>query len=87
METWGFIWIMLVLKIPLVMLLYTVWWAIKQTPDPVDDGSGEGGSGDREPPQPKPPRWPRRRGPHGEPTLPSPPRTRTSVQSRDRVGQ
>ena len=87
MEAWGFIWIMLVLKIPLVMLLYTVWWAIKQTPEPVDSDQGDGGTGDREPPVPERPRWPRRRGPHGDPTVPAPPRTRTAAQSRDRIEQ
>ena len=28
---WGFVWLMLVLKIPIAMLLYIVWWAIKQS--------------------------------------------------------
>ena len=84
-ETWGFIWIMLILKIPLVMLLYTVWWAIKQVPDPAVDDSTDGGSGDRTPPPEPQPRTPRRRGPHGEPTPPAPPRTRTKVRSRDRT--
>jgi hypothetical protein len=86
-EAWGFIWIMLVLKIPLALLLYTVWWAVKATPEPVETDGGDGGSGDREPPEPKPPRWPRRRGPHGEPVVPPPPRTRTPAFSRDRVEQ
>ena len=31
---WGFIWLMFVLKIPIVALLTLVWWAIKQEADP-----------------------------------------------------
>ena len=31
--TWGLIWLMLALKIPLAGLIYIVWWAIKQEPD------------------------------------------------------
>ena len=31
--TWGFIWLMLALKIPLAALIYLVWWAIKQEPE------------------------------------------------------
>ena len=34
---WGFVWLMLVLKIPIAMLLYIVWWAIKQTDEPAPD--------------------------------------------------
>src|SRR3712207_8766076 len=34
-EAWGFIWIMLVLKIPLVALLWLVWYAVRAKPDPV----------------------------------------------------
>ena len=30
--TWGFLWLMLALKIPLAALIYLVWWAIKQEP-------------------------------------------------------
>ena len=83
-EVWGFIWLMFLLKIPIVMLLTLVWWAIKQT-EPTED-QGEGGIGDR--PKPHHPRKPSRRrrprGPHGDPApLPSPVRVRT-VQARAR---
>src|SRR3954447_5995037 len=93
--TWGFIWLMLVLKIPIAALLYIVWWAVHQDTEPDTDGSdGDGGTKVREPHghRPLPPRLPRRpgrprrRGPHGDPTLPSPRRTRTRttvVRSRD----
>jgi hypothetical protein len=77
MEAWGFIWIMLILKIPLVALLWIVWWAVHSTPDPGATGDDDGGLGVPHPHDPAPlPPAPRRRGPHGEPVLPSPPRTR-----------
>jgi hypothetical protein len=82
-EEWGFIWIMLVLKIPLVALLWLVWWAVHNTEDPAADGEG-GDGGSKLPRQPQTrPRWPRGRGPHGERPLPAPPRVRTAVRSRE----
>jgi hypothetical protein len=73
---WGFVWLMLVLKIPIAMLLYIVWWAVKQTDEePASGSTGDGGS--KVPvhphdPFPRPPR----RGPHAEASPPSPPRVR-----------
>lgn len=79
---------MLVLKIPIGLLLWLVWWAVHQTDDPSAEGTdGDGGTKVRpRPPGHRPilPRTPRRRGPHGDPTPPSPARTRTTVvRSRD----
>ena len=75
-----FLFMMLALKIPIVALCLLVWWAIKQEPEPVDSQGGEGGS--KVPPTRHPrrplPRSPRR-GPHGEPALPPPPRVRSVV--------
>ena len=71
-----FIWMMLVLKIPIVALLYIVWWAARQEVEPTHDG--EGGGSDRHPHRPSrrpPPRLPRR-GPHADPPPPSPQRIR-----------
>lgn len=87
--TWGFLWLMVALKIPIGLLLWLVWWAIHATPEPGSDSSdGEGGTKVRErnPAHPPPvlPRSPRSRGPHGAP-LPSPPRVRTVARSRLRV--
>ena len=87
MELWGFLWIMVLLKIPLVALLWIVWWAVHATPDPeAEAGSDDGGiHGPREPtPEPV---GPRRRGPHGDPVVPAPPRTRTPARSRDRISR
>jgi hypothetical protein len=72
---WAFIWLMVVLKIPIAMLLYIVWWAIKQhEPDaPVSDQDG----GVKPPHRPRVPSRRRPRGPHGAPGVAAPPRVRT----------
>jgi hypothetical protein len=83
--TWGFLWIMLVLKIPLAALLWLVWWAIHQEAEPGTDGSpGDGGTKVRSPHRPPPSLgpFPRRRGPHGDPTPAAPPRVRSTVVAR-----
>jgi hypothetical protein len=79
--TWGFVWLMFVLKIPIVMLLGIVWWAVKAEPEPApsdDDG------GTRHHPDRPSPRWPnpRKRGPHGAPLPTAPPRVRTEAVGR-----
>src|SRR3954451_12722172 len=74
--TWGFIWLMLVLKIPIAALLYIVWWAVHQDTEPETGGSdGDGRTKVRDPHghRPLPPRLPRRRGPPGPPAPPPPP--------------
>ena len=85
---WGFVWLMVVLKIPIGLLLWLVWWAVRQVPDDAageapgrDGGSKVPQADDPRPRHPHPPlsRRPRPRGPHGDPTLPPPPRTRTLV--------
>ena len=86
MQVWGFLWIMLALKIPLAMLLYIVWWAIHAEPEP-DAESGDDDGGIRPPHDRLGDGGPRRRGPHGDPALPPPPRTRTPARSRTRVGE
>jgi hypothetical protein len=72
-----FIFMMLVLKIPIVALILLVWWAVKQEPEPVDSPGGDGGTKVRHPrrPLPRPPR----RGPHGGGVTPAPPRVRSVV--------
>ena len=84
--TWGFIWLMFVLKIPILMLFGLVWWAVKHSDEPA------AGEPARPSPAPHPhrPRRPRRRprprGPrHGETAaLPSPPRVRHAWQTAAR---
>ena len=77
--TWGFLWIMLALKIPLVALLWIVWWAVRAEPEAEQPASDDDG-GIKRPRHPRKP-FPRRprRGPHGDPPLPAPPRTRSVV--------
>lgn len=75
-----FIWFAIVLKIPLLLLVLAVWWAIRQEPeDPAshDDDGGIRRSDDRHPPLRPFPRRPRR-GPHGDPPPRSPARVRTA---------
>ena len=77
--TWGFLWLMLALKIPLIGLICIVWWAIKQNPDESPPSDGDGGVKRGERPHPPNP-FPRRprRGPHGDPAAPPPARVRTT---------
>jgi hypothetical protein len=86
--TWTFIWLMLILKIPIAGILWIVWWAVHNTDDePVPDtGDGDGGSKLRphhhrhhpRAPRPYSPRHPRR-GPHAGVPPPAPARVRTVV--------
>jgi hypothetical protein len=82
--TWGFIWLMLALKIPLVGLICLVWWAVKQKPDDESSSRDDDGGIKRHRPHPRQsfPRRPRR-GPHGDPVAPPPARVRT-VRARAR---
>jgi hypothetical protein len=82
--TWGFLWLMLALKIPLAALIYIVWWAIKQEPEQAPSPEDDGGI-KRHRPHPRHP-FPRhpRRGPHGDPAPLPPPRVRT-VRARART--
>jgi hypothetical protein len=77
---WGVFWLAVVMKIPIGMLLYIVWWAIREPPVPELD-QDDGGSGDRHDPHPRirPPQPPRR-GPHAEPTPSAPERVRVNVR-------
>ena len=83
---WAFIYLMLVLKIPIAALLLIVWWAIRSAPE-QNERSADGGGGSktrrRHPRRPLP-RHPRR-GPHGDPLPLPPPRTRTVVARAKRV--
>ncbi|MGA9283922.1 MAG: hypothetical protein WBV85_00610 [Solirubrobacteraceae bacterium] len=84
MDAWTFIWLMVILKIPIVALFLIVRWAVRAT----DEAPGQdGGIGPRNGPQsPVHPNHPRtrlprspRRGPHADPPLVPPARVRTVV--------
>src|SRR3954451_25320589 len=54
---WTFVYLMLILKIPIVALLTIVWWAIRSTPEEGEPVRDEGGGGTKVPPrQPRHPR-------------------------------
>jgi hypothetical protein len=76
---WTMLYLFVFLKIPILVLFYIVWWAVKQDTNPAIDMGGEGGSPrERTPlphPHPKLPHTPRR-GPHGDPLPLPPPRVR-----------
>jgi hypothetical protein len=79
-SAWMFVWLMLILKIPIAALLYLVWWASKtpetqgESPEPARLRPG--------PIHPRSPRWPSppRRGPHAE----KPPRAPQRVRAQAR---
>ena len=78
-----FIWLMLVLKIPIAALLWLVWWASKspELPEPeparVESEPQDSPHGPR-PRRPRPPR----RGPHAEPAPLAPSRVRAMARAQ-----
>ena len=85
--TWGFLWLMLALKIPLAALIYIVWWAIKQEPERGPSSrrwTTAASSASRRAIRRKPfPRHPRR-GPHGDPARPAGARAHRRARARTR---
>jgi hypothetical protein len=80
-----FVWLMVILKIPIAALLTLVWWASKepapQDPEPARVAPRE--QHDPPPPWPRRPRPPRR-GPHAEPAPRTPSRVRAHGRSLGR---
>ncbi|MDQ4082180.1 MAG: hypothetical protein M3123_04740 [Actinomycetota bacterium] len=67
---WFTLWFMVILKIPILYLLYVIWWAVKDPPATEAGPAADAAPEDGLPPGP----WrhrrrfrPRRRGPHGSP--------------------
>lgn len=77
-----FVWMFFVLKVPIVLALWLIWYAIQEPEPATADDQDEGGSDRRHGHSPRDPRPPRRGGPHAAP-LPAPPRVRTPAHSRD----
>jgi len=68
---WEFIFMMLILKIPIAYLCLVVWWAVRAEPNPPEPALLPA---EALPPEPRPPWRPRRSrrrrpGPHGSPGL------------------
>ena len=82
--TWTFIFLMVVLKLPIVALLLIVYWAIRSQPDSGDQqGDDDGGS--HKPRHPRPPLRPLpRRGPHRGARPPAPPSRVRAISRRRR---
>jgi hypothetical protein len=89
---WTFIYLMVVLKLPIFALFGIIWWAVRTTdeaeaePPEPEGGNDDGGS--KRPLHPRPGPRPRkpRRGPHGDPPA-SPKRTRTTVVRARRLSE
>ncbi len=60
---WELIWLMVIMKIPILYLCWVVWWAIKAEPEPGAQGGTEGLNWTPWKHRPGP--HPRRGGPHG----------------------
>ena len=74
---WGFFWLAVILKIPIVALLGLVWYAVRQPPVPEIEQDDSGGSRRGPHPRNRPPHPPRR-GPHAEPPPAPPDRVRVT---------
>ncbi|MBX5468758.1 MAG: hypothetical protein IRZ21_02545 [Thermoleophilaceae bacterium] len=78
---WAFVFLFVVLKIPVIAAIWLCWWAGRDAP--VDEGPGDDGGSPPHPRSPLP-RLPRR-GPHGDPPLPAPARIRGVAPSLERA--
>jgi hypothetical protein len=92
-DAWTFIWLMFILKIPIVGLYLIVRWAVRQGPEvaPGEDGGIGYNPRPRHPSHPRHPRprrpRPSRRGPHHDaPALLAPRRIRIAT-ARARLSQ
>ena len=92
--TWTFIWLILLIKIPVGGMLWLIWWSIKKADreEPTPEGGSDDG-GSKLPLQPhRRPRAPRpytplhpRRGPHTGARPSTPQRTRTVLARARKV--
>ena len=79
MSAWAFLWMMLVLKIPLAAALWLVWWSAREQPVETGEEWRENGGGRGGHPRPRRPRPPRR-GPHATPPPKAPQRVRARAR-------
>jgi len=64
---WELIWLMLIMKIPILYLCWVVYWAIKSEPRPDQPALLPAVTDESDPPPWRPRPHPRRPGPHGRP--------------------
>lgn len=82
-----FVWMFIVLKIPVVAALWLIWWAVTAEPEPAAEDGQDGGGGGRQPrPQPRRPQGPRR-GDHPLPRPSAPQRVRARGEKLSRTGR
>jgi hypothetical protein len=78
-----FVWMFIVLKVPIVAALLLIWWAVQEPEPEPSVGEDDGGSRCRRDPAPRPGRpRPPRRGPHAAPPPPAPARVRAATGRR-----
>jgi hypothetical protein len=65
---WELIWLMVIMKIPILYLCWVVYWAVKSDPQPEQPAALVVPSDGSDPAPWRPHRHPRRTGPHGRPT-------------------
>ena len=65
---WELIWLMLIMKIPILYLCWVVYWAIKSEPRPDEPALLVPAPDDSDPTPWRPRRRPHRPGPHGRPS-------------------
>jgi hypothetical protein len=65
---WELIWLMVIMKIPILYLCWVVYWAVKAEPGHEEPATVVTPSDDGPSPGWRPNRRPRRPGPHGRPT-------------------
>ena len=65
---WELIWLMVIMKIPIIYLCWVVYWAIKSEPRPEQPAALVTASDDSDPSPWRSGRRPRRPGPHGRPS-------------------
>jgi hypothetical protein len=79
---WMFVWLMFILKIPIIALFALVYWATRPPVEAGEHGTSDGEGGGPDHPRPRPPR-PSRRGPHSDDPR-APRRIRIRAYSRQR---
>jgi hypothetical protein len=65
---WELIWLMVIMKIPILYLCWVVYWAIKSEPRPQQPAVLVPAANDSDPTSWRPRGRPRRLGPHGRPS-------------------